>query len=530
MLNRRQLGQMLGLGSIGAVLAKAPATFAQDGSVLRFATNTSDLGNLDAHFAAGTQDRLVVDMVYNGLLRFKPGNIAEVEPDLAEELPEPQENSDGTQTWTFVLREGVMTHPLEGIDSYELTVADVLFSFEKAANVDTSAFAAYYDGWTFEADEANRQFHITLPQPTSTSLFYPNVANFSGGLIIPKAAYEALGADGIVTHPVGTGPFRYRNYEPQNSVELEAHEDFFRGVPNLDGVQVVYLPDPTSREFALENGDLEVISGTPEASWVERINETDHSIADVFGVGEVLFFNFNTEHEILQDIRVREAIVKAISRDNHVGVAGAPISIPVFSIIPEDFMPGGLNEEEAESAGVKYDQDTERARELLAEAGYADGFELDLVTSEMAIYRSSYEVLQEELRQIGITVNLEVVQHATMHELIREDRNAITIYIGFRPTPDLFLTAFFSPSGGAEQFSKFSVEELLVEAREQTDADAQAELWKQANIEILQNYAAFAVMYINQVHARRATVDYGHELVANLSFYPGIDETTTIAD
>ena len=117
-----------------------------------------------------------------------------------------------------------------------------------------------------------------------------------------------------------------------------------------------------------------------------------------------------------------------------------------------------------------------------------------------------------------------------MHELIREDRNAITIYIGFRPTPDLFLTAFFSPSGGSEQFSKFSVEDLLVEAREQTDADAQAELWKQANTEILQNYAAFAVMYINLVYARRATVDYGHELVANLSFYPGIDETTTIAD
>lgn len=528
MITRRQLGQMIGAGSIGAMLAKAPATFAQDGNVLRIATNTSDLANLDAHFATGTQDRTVADMVYNGLIRFVPGTVDQFEPDLAEDMPEVTDNDDGTQTWTFVLREGVMTHAVEGAESAELTVADVLFSYEKAANGDTSAFASNYLDWVFEADEETREFRITIPEPTSTSLFYPNVTNYSGGFIIPQAAYEALGADGMVTHPAGTGPFAFSNYEPQNNLELAAHADYFRGAPQLGGVQVVYLPDSTSRELALEAGDLEVIRGTLEKSWVDRINESENLTADVFGVGEVVWFNFNTEHEVLQDVRVREAIVKAISRENHVGVAGEPISMPIYSVIPEDFMPGGLTEEEAEEAGVNYQQDVEAALALLAEAGYEDGFELDLITSEQPDYRSNYEVLQEELRQIGITVNLEVVQHATMHELIREGRNAITIYIAYRPTPDMYLTAFFSSDGGVERFSRFDLDELRDQARQETDADAQAQIWKQANIEILQNYAAFGIMYTNQVYARKNTVDYGHELNALISLYPGITENTTM--
>ena len=219
---------------------------------------------------------------------------------------------------------------------------------------------------------------------------------------------------------------------------------------------------------------------------------------------------------------------KAISRENHVGIAGDPISKPLYSVVPNDFMPGGLTEEEANEAGVNYTQDLDAAMALMAEAGYPDGFELDLVTSEQQDYRSNYEVLQEELRQIGITVNLEVVQHATMHELIRQDRNPITIYIAYRPTPDMYLTSFFSSDGGVERFSKFDLDDLRDQARQEIDADAQAAIWKQANVEILQNYAAIGLMYTNQVYARTQSVDYGHDLKSLISLYPGITEKTTM--
>lgn len=528
MLNRRQFSRLAAAGSIGAALAKAPATWAQDGGVLRLATNTSDLASLDAHYSTGTQDRTVADMVYSGLIRFKPGFVDEFEPDLAEDMPEVTDNDDGTQTWSFVLKEGIIPHPIDGVESPELTVADVLFSFERAADQNSSAFSANYIGWSFAADEATRTFTITLPEPTSTSLFYPHVSNYSGGLIVPKIAVDTLGNEGLITHPVGTGPFMYSNYTPQNSLELVAHPDYFRGVAQLGGVTVVYLPDTTSRELALVAGDLEVIRGELETSWVDRINETEGLAADVFGVGEVVWLNFNTEHEILGDIKVREAIVKAISRENHVGIAGDPITKPLYSVVPNDFMPGGLTEEEADEAGVNVQQDIEGARALLAEAGYADGFTLDLITSEQQDYRANYEVLQEELRQVGIEVNLEVVQHATMHELIREDRNPIAIYIAYRPTADFYLTSFFSEDGGVERFSKFDVTELRDQARQATDEDEQASLWKEANIEILKNYAAFPLMYINQVYARKDSVDYGHELNAIIALYPGVNETTTM--
>ena len=256
MLNRRQLGQLVAAGSFGAVLAKAPSTWAQEeDNILRLATNTSDLASLDAHYSTGTQDRTVADMVYNGLIRFKPGFVDEFEPDLAKDMPEVEDNDDGTQTWTFVLREGIIPHPIDGTESPELTVADVKFSFERAANPDSSAFSANYIDWVFEADEATRTFKVTLPRPTSTSLFYPHVSNYSGGHIVPKIAVDTLGGEGLITHPVGTGPFMYSNYTPQNSLELVAHPDFFRGAPQLAGVTVVYLPDTTSRELALTAGD-----------------------------------------------------------------------------------------------------------------------------------------------------------------------------------------------------------------------------------------------------------------------------------
>jgi peptide/nickel transport system substrate-binding protein len=95
------------LTSFGAMFTTASA---QDGAVLILATNAGDKATLDPHLASGTQDRIVVDMVFNGLIRFKPGDASQFEPDLATALPEPVEEADGTQSWTFTLRDDAMCH------------------------------------------------------------------------------------------------------------------------------------------------------------------------------------------------------------------------------------------------------------------------------------------------------------------------------------------------------------------------------------------------------------------------------------
>src|SRR5690606_13518150 len=127
--------------------------------------------------------------------RYVPGTGDRFEPDLAEQMPEAEVNDDGTQTWTVVLREGVVPHPIDGEALPELTVADILFAYNKAADINTSAFSYDYEGWSFEAEEESRTFRITVPQPISETLFFAKVTNHSGGLIVPEAAFEILGPE-----------------------------------------------------------------------------------------------------------------------------------------------------------------------------------------------------------------------------------------------------------------------------------------------------------------------------------------------
>jgi peptide/nickel transport system substrate-binding protein len=523
----------LGLAGPALSLGVAGQAAAQDAPVLRLGTNAADIQSLDPHLASGTQDRTIVDMVFSALVRYKPGTVSEFEPDIAAEMPTATDNDDGTQTWTVTLRDDVMVHASEtaGTEAYALTSADVVFSLEKAANPDASSYSANYEGWTFNAVD-DTTVEITLEQPLSETLFLPNIANYSGGFIVPQQPFEALGADGFVSNPVGTGPFMFESYTPQNSVVLTANPDFYRGAPQLGGVEVRFIADATSRELGLQSGDLDVISGLPEAQWVDSMNQNEGFVAEVFGVGESIFLSINTEMEPFNDPAVREAVIKAISRESHVALFGEPVGEPTYSIVPYQQSPGGLTEEQATEAGVNYEQDIEGATQLLADAG-VEGLEIDLVTSEMEDYRRAYEVLSEELRQIGITVNLEVVQHAAMHELIRQDENALTVYVAFRPNPHVYLSQFFTAgtedSPNVTNFSKFDVTDLVEQALGTTDAAEQEDLWRQANIAIQENFAGYGLLIKNLVYARTEAVDYGHPLEAIINLYPGIDETTSIS-
>jgi peptide/nickel transport system substrate-binding protein len=309
---------------------------------------------------------------------------------------------------------------------------------------------------------------------------------------------------------------------------LTANDEYFRGAPKLGGVEVRFIADNTARELGLQSGELHVINGLPEAQFVDRINQTGEYTADVFGVGEAVWLNLDINNEYLKDPKVREAIILAVSRENHVALAGSPVAEPIYSVVPTGIVPGSLSAEEADAAGVNYAQDIERAKTLLAEAGYGDGFTLNLVTSEQAAYLTNYTVLQEELAQIGITVELQSVQHAAMHEQIRAGSNAITIYIAYRPSADTYLTSFFTTGGGNTNFSHFTLDAEVAAARGELDPDAQVAAWQAINVTIEQNFAGYGLMYTNQVYARANSVDYGHELVSVPQLYPGIDETTSI--
>jgi peptide/nickel transport system substrate-binding protein len=504
--------------------------------MLRFAVEASALGTADPHFAAGTQDRILADMVFNGLLRYQPGNAPVIEPDLAESIPEPQ-MVNGKQTWTFRLRKGVMCHPGPETKAYELTADDVVYSLQKSTNPDRSAYAGEYGGMTVEKVDSYT-VKIILDTPLSSVLLFPKLADYAGGFIVCKRAGEAMGDEAFETHPVGTGPFMFESYTPGERVRLVANEAYFRGRPLLAGVELLFMPDIESREAALKSGEVDVIYGLAESEWLERMEQEEDILVDVHGVGEVGTVHFNTTVKPLNDVQVRRAIAYALDRDEFRGLFGPRLAGNVYSPVPAQFLPGGLTQEEAETLGLDYAVDLEKAGQLLAEAGYSDGFSLDVVTSELIALRKPYESLRDQLAQIGIQLEIEVVDHPTMHKLIREDVNPIVFYIAWRPNADVYLTRFFHSDSivvtGAKPDTNFShydqIDNLIEAARLETDPGMQIELWKHAQIKVLEDTAAYPLFYLSLIHARRVWVDYGHEIAVSMALYPQITEKTRIVE
>jgi len=502
--------------------------------ILKYADKAADLGTLDPHFASATNDRNIVDMVFNGLVRYKPGDGSVLEPDLAEAMPEPELVGD-KQVWTFNLRQGVMCHPTDEVPAYELTSEDVVYSLEKSANPDRSAFAGEYDGMTFEAVD-DYTVRITLEQPVSPVLFFPKVADYAGGFIVCKKSIEAMGDDEFKTHPVGTGPFMFKNYNPQEKVELVANEQYFRGAPLLDGVDYRYMPELNSRELGLLSGELDVTNGAAEGIWVERMSQEEDIRVDVYGVGEVATVHFDITVEPLDDPLVRQAIAYALDRDEFLALFGQPVSENVYSPVPAKFLPGGLTQAEVAELGLEYAVDREKAKELLAEAGYPDGFSLKVVSSERESYLKNYQSMQAQLAEVGIDMEIEVVDHSSMHQLIREDVNPIVIYVAWRPNADVYLTRFYHSDStvvtGAKPDTNFShydeLDSMIEAARVELNPDKQVEMWKEAQIKLLEDMVTYPLQYQNQVTARHTYVDYGHELISSLALYPQITEDTRI--
>ena len=150
-------------------------------------------------------------------------------------------------------------------------------------------------------------------------------------------------------------------------------------------------------------------------------------------------------------------------------------------------------------------------------------------------FKTAYEILQQELARIGITVDLKIVSHSQYHQLIRENYNAIVLYFTLRPNADSYLRNYFHSDAivetGATPHTNFShctsVDKLLDDARSEIDPKKQIRLWEQAQIRILHDALVFPLLDIKYCVARRANLDYGHDLITTLAGYPQFDERTS---
>jgi len=496
--------------------------------VLRMGIHVSKFNTLDPHKAASTSDRILADMVYNGLIRFQPGNSRQMEPDLAVAIPEPI-MVRGKQTWTFKLKKDVFFQGYPGETADELTALDVCKSFIKAADPQRSAYAGGYEGISVVVTGPHT-LRFSVDPPQSPLLFLPKVANYAGGFIVKETVDER----GMLRLK-GTGPFYFINPPDDHHLFLHAHNDYLRGKPLLGGVDIYFLPDADQRLSAIMDKKMHIIVGEPDARWLQRIKDKKDLRLDSFGVSETVNIYFNTTSPPFSDIRVRKAVAYAVDRNQFLTPFGPGLVYSVFSPVPP-YMPGGLREQEIKTLGLDYDTNLNKAKQLMAEAGIKDGFQMDVVVSEVGSFSNNYRTLQAQLAAINITMTLHLVDHATMHRLIRQDFNPIVIYEAFRPTTDEFLSRFFHSSATissgkspATNFSHYKgIDQLIEKARLERFTSRQIKLWEYAQIKLLEEMVVYPLHHKNQTYVRWNTVDYGHPIISTMALYPQFTEETTI--
>jgi len=487
--------------------------------VLRIGTLGSDAISLDPHMSTKTQDKIIFPMIFNGLVRFKPGtaSLNAIEPDLAESW----EISEDKLVWIFKLRQGVQFH-----DGYgELTAEDVVFSLNKAAEKTTSS--AYKEYSAVKSVEAVDPYTVKITLSEKVPFFLGAVINYHGGFILSKKASEKLG-DKAAINPIGTGPFAFVKYQSKRFIELKANDQYFRGKPAIDKIIYRYMPDEATRELAFDKDELDLFYGRREARWVKNQEKKKNTEIDVFGLGELRNLHLNTSIKPLDDIRVRQAIAHAISREGLVTFIGPEVASAANSVVPAGYLG------HSDSAMV-YKHDLAKTKELLTQAGFANGLTIKAIITKVESLRLPMIVVQEQLRLAGITLDLQVVEHSAFHKLIRQNQSSLVLYGASRfPVADVYLSQFFLSSSivgtptGITNFSHANVaDDDILQAKTEVDAKKQLSLWAAAQDKIQKEVYAIPLFEQYQVWCRKSNLDYGYKLENSLSNGPLVTEKTS---
>ena len=491
--------------------------------LVRVALKASDIRSIDPHYGTTTIDYACIDPMFNALVRFKPGDIdpEKIEPDLAEGW---NVSPDGL-VWTFYLRKGVKFHK----DYGELTAEDVKFSLEKAANKETSGFAKDFDA--LDSVEILDTYTVQLTFKEKIPSVLGLLTDYHGGFIVCKKAVEEMGLEKFKTNPIGTGPFMLDEYVPKQKLVEVRFEDYFRGRSLLDRVEFWFMPDASSREMAFRKGEIDICEGEREQVWVDKMRKVPGTAVDIFGPGETLTLHFNTTKKPLDDIRVRKALAYTISREELMEFLGKDVTEPLVSPIPTSYL-GGTTDVPL------YAHDHEKAKSLLKEAGLEKGFTLKEVITEMSDYRRPMEQIQAQLRRVGIDMKMDVITHSAYHQQIRKDVNPIVLYVCARfPTADSILTQFYHSASivatptAITNFSHYDkIDQLIEQARRETQTEKQKALWAQAQRQILEDAVAYPLCITKFVFARKDYVDMGYEMKSTLTLVDTIKFNTRILE
>ena len=374
-------------------------------------TQSSDFVSMDPHGVSDLYSRRAIFNMFNRLVEIDDdGNLM---PGLAKSW----EQVDDT-TLLFNLRDDVTFHNGE-----PLTSEDVKYTLDRA--VGSPVVAAIFQAIKEVEAPDEHTVIVRSHQPSASLLFHLSHINAS---IMNQKHNESVENIGI--EPVGTGAFAFKEWRNGDRLTMVKNEDYFRGAPALDKVEMRIVPEETSRAIGLETGEAHIAADIETISRENIISHNDVELAEVSALG-VAYMGLNMSKGATADLRVRRAIAYAIDKEAIIN------SVLMGAVENANTLLGpGVVGHSADTQELGYD--VEKARQLMAEAGYADGLDMRLVTSNNELRRQMSEIIQAQLREIGINLSIEILEWSTF---LSQTANGES---------DLFMLGWSNSSGDAD--------------------------------------------------------------------------------
>jgi peptide/nickel transport system substrate-binding protein len=423
-----------------------------------------DLDSLDPYQMGTAGTREVMFNIFEGLVKLTPDG------DYIDAVAASHTVSDDGLTYTFTLRDGVVFH-----NGQTVTTDDVLYSFETcAASKVNEALATALSAATVEAD--GNDIIVTLSEPNSDFLAY-----VSNTYITPADYTEQA------TAPVGTGPFQFVSYSVQESLVLAKNTAYYGEQAYLDQVTFKIFGDTNAELTALEAGSVDLVAHLTYDQ-ISTLTNGYEVLDSTMNLAVGLYLNNGVAP--FDNQLVRQALCYAVDVDEVMAIASGGQGVKIGSSMFPNF--GKYFDASLADA---YSYDVEKAKELLTEAGYGDGFTFTIT------YASEYEhpygdmaaVIKEELALVGITVELNPIEWASWYADVYQNRDFESTIVGFDTsvlTASGMLQRWTSDaSKNMINYSNSEYDETYAAAVACTDDEEQTQLYKRC-LEILSEDAA----------------------------------------
>lgn len=446
--------------------------------------------SLDPHQTVAAGTREVLFNIFEGLV--KPNSDGEMIPAVAEKYTL---SEDGT-TYTFTLREGVKFH-----NGQTVTAEDVVYSINRCAAVpegqEKPLVAAFSAVKSVEAlDE--KTVAVTIAQRDLEFISYMTAA------IIP-ADYENQD-----TAPVGTGPFRFVSRTPQQDFVMERFEDYWGAPAWLDKVTYKICENADALVMNLNGGSIDLCAHLTSAQ-ASQLNQNFKVLEGTMNLVQAIYLN--NQAKPFDNQLVRQALCYAIDRQGIMDMVadghGTAVGSSIYPAFTKYFLPELVD---------KYPHSVEKAKELLAQAGYPNGFDMTIsVPNNYQPHMDTAEVVAEQLREAGIRVTIQPVEWSTWLDTIYNGRQFQATVVGVdaaNMTARAMLERFTSDY--AKNFINYSnpaYDALFQQAINATDEAAQTDLYKQMETMLADTAANVYIQDLSDLVAMRQ--DLG-----GLKFYP----------